>query len=159
MPASKIVNEQEVLQWFEEGRSYQWMVEKYKEKYGIDTVPSLWGNFRRRRGLDRRTLRDDELLPWGMSDAHRWLFPAQMLRAEARRRAGKKLRADEEKRVDNFIDRLKRDKLVVHYDIDTKEGFFYVPAREGIDTDLIRKPAAKTTSRPNADKTDEKKLR
>ncbi|WP_026923124.1 hypothetical protein [Glycomyces arizonensis] len=151
MPASKIVNEQEVIRWFEEGRTYQWMVTEYKRKYNIDTVPSLWGNFRRRRGLERRTLRDDTMLPWGMKDEHRWLFPAQMLRAEARRRAGKQLRPDEEKRIDNFINRLKRDGLVVHYDIDTKEGFFYVPAREGIDTDLIREPERKTTTRPRAD--------
>ncbi|MFC4089368.1 hypothetical protein [Micromonospora sp. GCM10011541] len=151
MPASKIVNEQEVMRWFEEGKTYQWMVAEYKRKYNIDTVPSLWGNFRRRRGLERRTLRDDELLPWGMKDEHRWLFPAQMLRAEARRRAGKVLRPEEEKRVDSFIDRLKRDGLVVHYDIDTKEGFFYVPARPGIDTDLIHKPKVKTSPRLRAD--------
>jgi hypothetical protein len=151
MPASKIVNEQEVLRWFEEGRSYQWMVEEYKRKYNIETVPSLWGNFRRRRGLERRTLRDDELLPWHLKDEHRWLFPAQMLRAEARRRAGKELRPEEEKRVNNFVNRLKREGLVVHYDRDTKEGFFYVPAREGVDTDLIRKPAKKTTPRPRVD--------
>lgn len=151
MPASKIVNEQEVVRWFEEGKSYHWMVEEYKRKYNIETVPSMWGNFRRRRGLERRTLRDDDLLPWKMDDAHRWLFPAQMLRAEARRRAGKTLRPDEEKRVDNFIKRLKDEGLVVHYDIDTKEGFFYVPARPGVDTDLIRQPAQKTTPRPRAD--------
>lgn len=151
MPATKIVDEQEVIRWFEEGRTYNWMVAEYKRKYDIDTVPSLWGNFRRRRGLERRILRDDDMLPWGMKDEHRWLFPAQMLRAEARRRAGKQLRPGEGKRVDGFIARLKRDNLVVHYDIDTKEGFFYVPAREGIDTDLIRKPERKTTTRPRAD--------
>ncbi|ROT25863.1 hypothetical protein [Micromonospora sp. HM5-17] len=151
MPASKIVNEQEVLRWFEEGRSYQWMVAEYKRKYDIDTVPSMWGNFRRRRGLQRRTHRDDDLLPWGMKDEHRWLFPAQMLRAEARRRAGKQLRPHDEKRLANFVDRLRRDGLVVHYDPDTKEGFFYVPAREGIDTDLIRKPDRKTSPRLRAD--------
>lgn len=150
MPASKIVNEGEVLRWFEEGKSYQWMVDEYRRKYGIDTVPSMWGNFRRRRGLERRTLRDDELLPWHLRDEHRWLFPAQMLRAEARRRAGKKLRDDEIRRVDNFLSRLKREGLVVHYDRDTKEGFFYVPAREGVDTDLVRK-APKTTPRPRVD--------
>jgi hypothetical protein len=151
VPPTKIVNEQEVMRWFAEGRSYQWMVEEYKRKYGIDTVPSLWGNFRRRRGLERRTLRDDDLLPWHLRDEHRWRFPAQMLRAEARRRAGKELRAEEKRRLETFIARLKRDGLVVHYDRDTREGFFYVPAREGIDTDLIRKPERKTTPRPRAD--------
>jgi hypothetical protein len=151
MPASKVQNEQELVRWIEEGKTYQWMVEEYKRKYNIDVVPSFFGNFRRRRGLERRTLRDDDLLPWKMSDEHRWLFPAQMLRAEARRRAGKTLKPAEEKRVDAFIAARKRDGTVVHYDIDTKEGFFYVPAREGIDTDLIRVPARKTSPRLRVD--------
>ncbi|WP_018728533.1 hypothetical protein [Salinispora pacifica] len=150
MPSSKIQNEQELIRWFEERRSYQWMVQEYKRKYDIDVVPSFFGNFRRRRGLERRTLRNDDLLPWLLKDEHRWLFPAQMLRAEARRRAGKTLKPDEEKRVKNFVDRLKRDGLVVHYDIETKEGFFYVPARKQ-DTDLVRKPERKTTTRPRVD--------
>ncbi len=148
---SKIVNESEVLGWFKEGKTYYWMVEEYKRKYDIDTVPSMWANFRRRRGLDRRQIRDDDLLPWNMRDEHRWLFPAQMLRAEARRRAGKELRPVEKEKVARFVERLRRDGLVVHYDIDTDEGFFYVPAREGVDTDIIREPERKTTRRPRVD--------
>ncbi|MEU5945906.1 hypothetical protein ABZ793_10130 [Micromonospora sp. NPDC047465] len=151
MPASKIQNEQEVLRWFEEGRSYQWMVEEYRRKYGIDTVPSLWGNFRRRRGLQRRTIRDDELIPWLLKDEHRWLFPIQMLRTEARRRAGKQLRKEEKVKLDAWLRRLARENTVLHYDPDTEEGWFYVPRREGIDTDIIRIPERKTTTRPAAD--------
>lgn len=153
MPASKIVNEQEVLQWFKEKRSYQWMIEKYREKYGIETVPSMWGNFRRRKGLDRRTERDDKLIPWHLKDEHRWQFPAQMLRAEGRKRVGKELTPDIARRLEGFLRRLEREGLVVHYDPDTKEGFFYVPRRPGIDNDLIRE-VPPTTPRPNADRRD-----
>ncbi|MFG3421255.1 hypothetical protein ACIBTZ_13125 [Micromonospora sp. NPDC049460] len=151
MPASKIQNEQEVLRWFEEGRSYQWMVEEYRRKYGIETVPSLWGNFRRRRGLQRRTTRDDDLIPWLLKDEHRWLFPIRMLRTEARRRAGKQLREEDRVKLDAWLKRLARENIVLHYDPDTDEGWFYVPRRPGIDTDLIRVPERKTTTRPAAD--------
>ncbi|MFD6636782.1 hypothetical protein ACFWDN_13305 [Micromonospora chalcea] len=151
MVASKIQNEGEVIRWFEEGKTYQWMVDEYKRKYNIDVVPSTFGNFRRRRGLDRRVTRNEELMPWFVQEQHRWLFPAQMLRAEARRREGKELKPEEERRLDNFVKRLKDEKLVVHYDGDTDEGWFYVPARPDVDIDLIRRPARKTTPRPKAD--------
>lgn len=150
MPASKIVNEQEVIRWFEEGRTYSWMIDEYRRKYNIDTVPSMWGNFRRRRGLDRRINRNDELLPWEIRREHRWLYPAVMLRFEARLRDGMTLNDDQQQRLDNWKARLKEENAVVHYDGDTKEGFFYVPRQAG-DDDLIHRPRRKTTARKRID--------
>ena len=72
MPKSKIVDESEVMRWFAEGRTYAEMSRIYLEKYHVQTVSSLWGNFRRRKGLDRRINRDDELIPWAVSREHRW---------------------------------------------------------------------------------------
>ncbi|MEU7570344.1 hypothetical protein [Micromonospora sp. NPDC049240] len=151
MVASKVQSEQEIIRWFEQGKTYQWMVEEYKRKYDIDVVPSFFGNFRRRHGLERRVTRNEELMPWFVQEQHRSLFPAQMLRAEARRREGKELKPAEDRRLQSFLKRLKDEGLVVHYDPDTDEGWFYVPARPDIDTDLIRRPARKTTPRPKAD--------
>ncbi|AKY03713.1 transcriptional repressor [Streptomyces phage Lannister] len=150
MPARKIQNEQEVLRWFEEGRTYDWMVEEYKRKYNIETVPSLWGNFRRRRGLPRRIVRDDELIPWHIKEEHRWLYPLAMLRIEARNRAGAGLSELEQSRLKNWKAMLEEENAVVHYDPDTEEGFFYVPRQPG-DDDIIHKPKRKTTPRPRAD--------
>ena len=87
MPARKIVDEGEVIRWFHEGLTYEEMSRRYREKYGIETVPTLWSNFRRRRGLTRRIVRDDDLIPWAVREEHRWAYPLQMLRLEARRRA------------------------------------------------------------------------
>ncbi len=150
MPASKIVDETEVIRWFSEGRTYAWMVEEYRRKYNIETVPSLWGNFRRRRGLARRIVRDDDLIPWFVHEKHRWSYAVQMLRSEARRREGKELRDLEAQRLDAWLKGLERDQLVIHYDPDTEEGFFYVP-REPQDMDIIRQPRRKTTQRRAAD--------
>jgi hypothetical protein len=151
MGKRKIQDEQEVIRWFEEGRTYAWMIEEYKRKYNIETVPSMWGNFRRRRGLDRRIVRDDELIPWFVKEEHRWAYPLAMLRAEARRRAGKELTETDASRLNNWLEMLKEENAVVHYDPDTEEGFFYVPRQEG-DDDLIHAPEHKTTPRPNADR-------
>ncbi|UZJ23730.1 hypothetical protein RHODO2019_10985 [Rhodococcus antarcticus] len=143
MPASKIVNEQEVVRWFEEGRTYRWMVEEYRRKYDIETVVSMWSNFRRRRGLDVRIIRDVALIPWAVKAEHRWLYPVQMLRHEGRRRAGAELREADDVRLDAWIANLAKENLVVHYDPDTEEGFFYIP-REARDTDIIREPKVRT---------------
>lgn len=140
MPRSKIVNEQEVIRWFEEGRSYNWMVEEYEKKYNLQVTPSMFGNFRMRRGLDRRISRDETLIPWEVKREHRWHYPLAMLRVEARRREGRELRETDAQRLANWKQSLAEQDLVVHYDPDTEEGFFYVPRRQGIDTDLIRVP-------------------
>ncbi|GAA0967362.1 hypothetical protein [Actinocorallia libanotica] len=150
MGARKIQDESEVIRWFEEGRTYQWMVEEYKRKYNIETVPSLWSNFRRRRGLERRIVRDDELIPWEVKEEHRWLYPIAMLRAEGRRRAGKELKENESTRLASWKKMLEEEGVVVHYDPETEDGFFYVP-RTPEDNDIIRKPKQKTTKRPNKD--------
>lgn len=150
MSASKIQDDGEVRRWFEEGRTYQWMCDEYLRKYNIETVPSLWGNYRRRRGLARRITRDDELIPWLVTEKHRWAYPLAMLRVEARRRAGREIRDVDLARLTPWKQDLVEGGLVVHYDADTEQGFFYVPARPE-DADLIRVPRRKTTPRRAAD--------
>lgn len=150
MPASKIVDEQEVIRWFEEGRTYAWMIEEYRRKYNIETVSSMWGNFRRRRGLQRRIVRNDNLIPWAVKPEHRWAYAVQMLRSEARRREGKELREIEWLRLEPWLRGLDEDNVVIHYDPDTDEGFFRVPREKG-DDDIIRRPKSGLTQRRAAD--------
>lgn len=151
MAKRKIQDEQEVIRWFEEGRTYAWMTEQYKKKYGIDTGSSMWGNFRRRRGLDRRITRDDDLIPWFVKEEHRWKYPVAMLRVEARVRDNQEVSETDLARLTSWKEMLEEENAVVHYDPDTEDGFFYVPREPG-DTDIIRKPAQKTTPRLNADR-------
>lgn len=151
MGRSKIVDHGEVLRWFQEGRTYQWMVDEYLRKYNIETTLSMWGNYRRTRGLDRRITRDDELIPWEVQKKHRWAYPVSMLRAEARRRSGQELTPAMADRLDSWLAQMHDGNMVVHYDPDTEDGFFYVEPRPGVDTDLIRRPEQKTTKRRAAD--------
>ncbi|MEU3265129.1 hypothetical protein [Streptomyces bacillaris] len=143
MPKSKIQDKTEVLRWFREGRTYAWMVQQYEEKYGITTSEPMWAAFRRRNGIDRRNLRSDDLLPWKLKEEHRHLYPAMMLRAEGRTRAGKPVSEVNARKLESWKRTLADDNLVVHYDPDTEEGFFYIP-REDQDTDLIREPKVRT---------------
>ena len=143
---TKIVNEQEVLRWFAEGKTYQWMVEEYRRKYDVETNASMWGNFRHRRGLTRRKTQNDDLIPWKLRDEHRFAYPALMLRLEARRREGKTIRAVDQGRLTNWLQRLDDDGVVVAYDPDDDEGFSYVP-RDDQDTDIVRQPVSATGKR------------
>ncbi|MET9861948.1 hypothetical protein ABZY93_22025 [Streptomyces smyrnaeus] len=127
------------------------MSDEYMRKYGIKMSLSTWGNFRRRRGLDRRIVRNDDLIPWHVREEHRWVYPVTMLRVEARRRAGMPISTDDQHRLDSWKAMLEEEDAVVHYDPDTEDGFFYVP-REPQDTDLIRRTESKTTLRPAADR-------
>lgn len=150
MPASKIQNEQEVIRWFEEGRTYEWMINEYRRKYNIETVPSMWGNFRRRRGLEPRIVRDEALVPWEVREEHRHAQPLIMLRTLARDRAGYPLAKGYRERLDSFLRYLEENDAVVHYDPDTPEGFHFV-VRESGDTDVIRTPVQKRQRRAGTD--------
>ena len=141
---SKIVDRAEVLRWFEEDRSYPWMVEEYRRKYNVETTISMWSEFRSRNGLDRRNVQDDALLPWRLEPEHQMSYIAVMLRSEARRRAGAELAGDYLPRVLSWVNGLQERGKVVNYT--AARGFFEVDRRDG-DTDIIRAPGARTGKR------------
>lgn len=139
------------MRWFNEGVTYEEMQQRYRDKYNIETTLSMWGNFRRRKGLPRRITRDDDLIPWMVKPQHRHSYPILMLRKEARRRSGAPVTEEQSREIDGWLRNLKEDGAVVHYDPDTEQGWFYVKRRPDIDTDIIRRPVRKTTPRRAAD--------
>lgn len=141
---SKIQDEAEVVRWIEEGQTYRWMQEQYLKKYDLEVSITMFSNFRRRRGLEPRYVRDDELIPWKVEPEHRFAYPLQMLRAEARRRAGHEASDLERETLEGFKRTLERENAVVHYEPSTEQGFFLVERRIDIDHDMIRVPARKT---------------
>ncbi len=151
MPATKIVDEQEVLRWFAEGKTYHEMCDLYRDKYGIETVPSLWGNFRRRRGLEPRIARDVELIPWKIASHHRAAYPLAMLRLAAREEAGLPIPVVNRTRYENWRKMLAENDFVVHYDPDTSDGWFYDHRRPEDGDGIIRRPAASAARRAAAD--------
>ncbi|MEU3045819.1 hypothetical protein ABZ705_04660 [Streptomyces sp. NPDC006984] len=154
-PRSKVQDHEEAKRWLQEGKSYQWMVQKYLDKYNIQTTPSYWAVYASRNDLPLRISRDTELIPWKVAKQHRWDYNLVMLRFEARRRAGEELKADEASRLESWKRWLDEEGLVIYYDPDTEDGFFAVP-RETQDKDLVRMPSnpshlrAKTTRAKNA---------
>jgi hypothetical protein len=146
MPAPKMQNESEFRRWYEQGRTYNWMVEEYARKYHIETTPTMFSNYRRRLGLPARSVSDTSLVPWSVRPEHRREQHYIMLTQEARRRAGKPLKGDKPERLESWQTKIAElgekagGRLVVHYEPDLHPGFRLVPAREGIDNDLVRVP-------------------
>ena len=138
MPASKIQDEQEVVRWMKEGVTYEEMSRRYIEKYNIQTNPSLWGNFRARRGIPRRIERAADLIPWTLNPEHRHLYVPTMLRWEARAQAGLPVPEVHQARHRNFVAKLRERKVVIEYRPDANPPFIEVPARPG--EDLVRQP-------------------
>lgn len=140
MPARKIQDEGEVRRWYDEGLTYQWMVDEYLRKYNIDTTVQQFSNLRWRRGWPKRLARYMDLVPWRVRHEHLGRYPVAMLRRVARMRNGAEMSDADMERIESWLASLKEENAVVHYDPNTEEGFFYVPRRAGIDTDLIRVP-------------------
>lgn len=119
MGKTMIHDEAEVVRWFEEGRTHAWMVTEHERKYHVRLTPSAFSNFRVRKGLVRRIAREPGLIPWEIQRKHRWAYPLSMLRVEARRRGGFKLRAPDAQRLEAWKRGVDADGVVVHYDPDT----------------------------------------
>ncbi|MER8116261.1 hypothetical protein [Streptomyces sp. NPDC094031] len=139
MPAKKVQDETEVERWIDEGKTYAWIVEQYKQKYKIETSIPMWSAWRRRKQKKRRVTRDTDLIPWKVAPEHTLAYPLVMLRAEARKRAGEELVGRAGSKLESWKKMLEETGQVVYYDRDTEDGFFYVP-REDSDADLIRRP-------------------
>lgn len=148
MPATKIVDEEEVKRWFADGLTYEEMSRRYREQYHIEMTPTAWGNFRRRRGLQRRTFHDTDLIPWVVRPEHRYKYPLRMLRLEGRVRAGQPLRDEDVVRHRNFLSFLADNRYVVDYRPDDQPlaGFVYAPRRP-TDADITRQPATAAVRR------------
>jgi len=147
MGKARIQDEAEVVRWFTEGRTYGWMVEEHDRKYNMRLSPSAFSNFRVRKGLARRIAREPDLIPWEINLPHRWAYPLAMLRIEARRRGGFEVRPGDGERLESWKIGMNDDGVVVHYDPDTEQGWWYVPRRPDIDHGLIHEPERPTTTR------------
>lgn len=140
MARTKLVSESEAVAWLADGKTYAWCVEQYKVKYNLQVTGGMFAKLRQRSGLERRIVRDEELIPWAVKTHHRWAYPVVMLRFEAKRRAGKELSDLELSKLEPFLAKLKDLDLVVLYDAETPEGFFLVPREPG-DRDIVRQPS------------------
>ena len=66
--------EPEVRSWYDQGKTYAWMVQEYQRKYSLKVSPTMFSYRRSARGWERRRApRIDALFPWAVLD--RVLYP------------------------------------------------------------------------------------
>lgn len=83
--------------------------------------------------------RADSILPWSIKAAHRNLNVPKMLRCAARMEKGEDIGANEAQTV-RFVQTLREQGSVIHYEPNVAPYFFRVAARPEIDTWLVRVP-------------------
>ena len=80
-------------------------------------------------------------IPWVLKPEHRHRHSARMLRAQTRLDAGLPIGVSMVAQVVAWRESLEAEDSVVHYDPDTKEGFWRVPRRAAVDHWWVRDPA------------------
>lgn len=134
----KIVDETELMRWWEEGLTYKEMAERYLEQYNLQVRPQMFSEWRRRRGLPRRISHHEEFVPstWKMNPRHRYRMEITALRTLAQMWDGKEVSAERQRMAERLLKRVREEGVVVAYAPNTEQGFFMIP-REAKDGEAI----------------------
>lgn len=135
-----IESEDEVIRWYREGKSFRAMAEEHERIYGRKPSIAAFQSVIRRRNLPPRSLHKNPLIPWAVRRPHQKKWTHTQLRNENRRRNGLPVNAVALTELERWKVGLEKAGAVVDYRRDTEEGYFLVPRRDGVDTDLIRQP-------------------
>lgn len=141
MPSDSILR-----RWVEEGLDHEQIRERIKTEFGEDVALSSVSGHLSRVGLTNRVKYDD-FIPWPrISVDHNHAYQLTMLRIGARLQRGLEVRDLDRRRYERWKEELEQKGLVVHYSYTSDRGFYYVPARKGVDKGLIRRPDASAFS-------------
>tara|TARA_X000001036_G_scaffold208736_1_gene196268 strand:- start:1568 stop:1984 length:417 start_codon:yes stop_codon:yes gene_type:complete len=135
MPSDSILEK-----WVEEGMDHEEIQQKIKIDFHEDVALSSVSGHLSRIGATNR-IKYSDWIPWArISLDHNHHYTLNMLRIGARIDRGLQVRGTDKRRFDRWSTELQEKKLVVHYDYDTMEGFFYVKRRPKVDSVYIRNP-------------------
>lgn len=140
MPAKKIPDLLVEKLYEEYGLTATEIVDYLRMHMGIELTTSALTMWRKRRGLDRKPAHPKRI-PWKIRPEHSTTVQAQAIRAASRRAEGLAVDAERSRILAHWEGLLYPKGLVIHYDADTDEGWWYVPARPGIDLGLVREPS------------------
>jgi len=125
MPAPRLLpSDSELRHLVEQGLTHQqianWVLENLGQRVSRSSVSVALS----RAGLSKEAMRYKEELPWKVKADHLTEYPARMLRLLGRRRADIELTAEEDGRLDAWMEALEERDLVVAYS--PEAGFLYV---------------------------------
>lgn len=143
MPGRRKMPSDSILEkWVEEGLDHEQIQQRIKDEFHEEVALSTVSGHLSRIGLTNRVKYDD-VIPWPrISLDHNHAYQLSQLRTAARLERDLPVRDVDRRRFDRWAAEMKERGLVVHYEYDSPDGFYYVAAREGVDDGLIRKPDA-----------------
>lgn len=115
------------IRWIDEGITHQQMADRVHEITGHKVTRAAISVAISGYELSRKTPRYKREVPWRVKTHHK-SYPVQMLRLLGARNLGKPLGARKERELNNWLMRLYRQDLIVAYDPDSDQGFFYIDA-------------------------------
>ena len=133
------LDDKEVEAMLRRGMTQKQVVAVYKER-GISVAQSAISQAITTGRIKVDTNRNAGAIPWKLKPEHRHLHAARMLRTQARLDAGLDVGASLREQVRTWREGLLAEDSVITYDPDTREGFWRVPRREGIDRGWVREP-------------------
>jgi len=124
--------------WMDDNKSHEEIRVLAEEMTGETISLSSVSSAISRAGYSYRP-RNESFIPWPkIAVDHNWAYQLVMLRLAARLQREQEVKPLDRKRLENWTATLKDQGLVVMYKYNSVDGFYYVPARPGIDLGLIR---------------------
>ena len=129
----KVPDKNTLQRWVDAGMTHQEMAEEIERQTGEPITRSAVSQALQRENISPQVEapRYSEEIPWRVLTAHLYAYPVRMLRLLGRRRRNGQLSPREMSKLDSWLAKLEADNLVVAYDPDTVEGFFYVDREPG----------------------------
>lgn len=132
MPVPRLIPEAtELRRLVAAGRTHSEIADLVYERTGQRVTRGAVSTAISRAGLSSPANRYKDQLPWRVRSEHSWHYAARMLRHLGRREQGEQLNDQDEKRLDAWLAKLKKERVVVAYAPETEEGFFYVGRPKG----------------------------
>lgn len=133
------LDDSEVEQLLRAGAAQLEVVRMYRDR-GVDVTQSAISQAISSGRIKVNTDRNSGGIPWKLRPEHRHLHAARMLRTLARLEAGLEVGPSLLDQARTWREGLEIENSVITYDPETKEGFWRVPRRPGIDTGWVRDP-------------------
>jgi hypothetical protein len=134
------LDDNEIEQLLRQGKTQLEVVAMYRDR-GVDITQSAISQAISTGRIKVNTDRNRGGIPWQLKPEHRHLHAARMLRTQARLDAGLEVGVTLLSQLVTWKEGLEIENSVITYDPETKEGFWRVPRRPGIDLGLVREPS------------------
>lgn len=113
------------------GKTHQEIADLVHETTGIPVTRGAVSSAISRAGMSAQGKRYIRTLPWRVKIEHSKHYAARMLRLLGRRMDGDEMLAEDEKRLDSWLEKMDTERTVVAYIPETPEGFHYMDPPRG----------------------------